>query len=62
MVFDVSAILGEVVYVATPSAVVATQHGDDWIWDSGASLHLIGVQDTVNLSEADNSMYSAYCH
>ena len=52
-VFDVSAILGEVVHVATPSAVVATQHGDDWIWDSGASLHLIGVQDTVNLSEAD---------
>ena len=53
LVFDTSAILGEVVHVATPSAVVATQHGDDWIWDSGASLHLIGVQDTVNLSDAD---------
>ena len=39
--------------IATPSAVTATKHGDDWIWDSGASLNLIGVQDTADMTEKD---------
>ena len=45
-----NAIFGQGVLYAAPSAVLGIQNGDDWIWDSGASMDLIGVQDTVNMT------------
>ena len=48
-----NAFLGQDVLVATPSAVIATAHGDDYIWDSGASMDLLGSQDIPDLAEKD---------
>ena len=39
--------------VATPSLFVATRNGDEYIWDTGASIDLIGEQDTDKLTKAD---------
>ena len=39
--------------VAVPSIFVATRNGDEYIWDTGASIDLIGVQDTDGLTKAD---------
>ena len=39
--------------VATPSVFVATRNGDEYIWDSGASIDLVGTQDIDRLTEAD---------
>ena len=41
---------------ATSSALVATQNGDNYIWDTGASTNLMGVQSTVGLTDADKIM------
>ena len=39
--------------MAVPSSLAATRNGDDYIWDTGASIDLMGVQDATNLSDAD---------
>ena len=36
--------------------MVGLQHGGDWIWDTGASMDLIGKQDTVNIAAQDKIM------
>ena len=42
-----------VLYAYTNIVMVGLQHGGDWIWDTGASMDLIGKQDTVNMTEKD---------
>ena len=47
----------ENVLFANTAAVVGLQHGEEWIWDTGASMDLIGKQDAMNIMEKDKIMF-----
>ena len=51
--YPIATIIGSDAVFATASAVVGLQNGEDWIWDTGASMDLIGKQDATQLTETD---------
>ena len=56
----IAEILGSDAVFAAASAVVGLQNGEDWIWDTGASLELIGEQDATRLPNETKLYGSTY--